>query len=118
MTTLKTISLSAALIAVGCACGAELVAESSLDPAPITAIALYKNGLAVVTRRVTPQTNGVARVDGSDVPAYGTLWYTAAQSLALVAEKCDVLRATAGNDWARDFVGRKAIVYFRPPISP
>lgn len=113
MTTLKTISLSAALIAVGSACGAELVAESSFDPAPITAIALYKNGLAVVTRRVTPQTNGVARVDGSDVPAYGTLWHTAAQSLALVAEKCDVLRSMAGNDWARDFVGRKVMVYFR-----
>ncbi len=113
MMTVKTISLSAALIAVGSACGAELVAESSLDPAPMTAVALYKNGLAVVTRRVTPQTNGVARVDGAAVPAYGTFWYTADQPLTLLAEKCDVLRATAGNDWARDFVGRKVMVYFR-----
>ena len=44
------------------------------DAAPIVKVGLYKNGLAVVTRKVTPDSTGTAVVDGSARPAYGTFW--------------------------------------------
>ena len=47
------------------------------DAAPIVKIGLYKNGLAVVTRTVTPDSTGTAVVDGSARPAYGTFWHSA-----------------------------------------
>ena len=47
------------------------------DAAPIIKIGLYKNGLAVVTRRVTPDSTGAVVVDGSARPAYGTFWHSA-----------------------------------------
>ena len=47
------------------------------DAAPIVKVGLYKNGLAVVTRKVTPDSTGTAVVDGSARPAYGTFWHSA-----------------------------------------
>ena len=47
------------------------------DSAPIVKVGLYKNGLAVVTRMVTPDSTGTAVVDGSARPAYGTFWHSA-----------------------------------------
>ena len=46
------------------------------DAAPIVRIGLYKNGLAVVTRTVTPDSTGTAVIDGSARPAYGTFWHS------------------------------------------
>lgn len=45
--------------------------------APIVKVGLYKNGLAVVTRTVSPDSSGTAVVDGSARPAYGTFWHSA-----------------------------------------
>ena len=47
------------------------------DSAPIVRVGLYKNGLAVVTRTVSPDSTGTAVVDGSARPAYGTFWHSA-----------------------------------------
>ena len=53
------------------------------DAAPIVKVGLYKNGLAVVTRRVTPDSTGTAVVDGSAKPAYGTFWHSAEQPVTV-----------------------------------
>ena len=58
----------ASLLALGAGAG---------DSAPIVKVGLYKNGLAVVTRTVTPDSTGTAVVDGSARPAYGTFWHSA-----------------------------------------
>ena len=47
------------------------------DAAPIVKVGLYKNGLAVVTRKVTPDSTGTAVIDDSARPAYGTFWHSA-----------------------------------------
>ncbi len=47
------------------------------DAAPIVKVGLYKNGLAVVTRKVTPDSAGTAVIDDSARPAYGTFWHSA-----------------------------------------
>ena len=60
------------------------------DAAPIVKVGLYKNGLAVVTRRVTPDSTGTAVVDGSARPAYGTFWHS--------AEKPVTVTRTAARD--------------------
>ena len=61
------------------------------SPAPIVKVGLYKNGLAVVTRRVTPDATGTAVVDGSANPAYGTFWHSADRPVT-------VTRTTAQDD--------------------
>lgn len=53
------------------------LAAGAGDAAPIVKVGLYKNGLAVVSRKVTPDSTGTAVVDGSARPAYGTFWHSA-----------------------------------------
>ena len=60
--------MAASLLAMAAAAG---------DSAPIVKVGLYKNGLAVVTRTVSPDSTGTAVVDGSARPAYGTFWHSA-----------------------------------------
>ncbi len=56
---------------------AATIVAAAEEKAPIVKVGLYKNGLAAVTRRVTPDAKGVATVDGSARPAYGTFWHSA-----------------------------------------
>ena len=53
------------------------LAAGANGPAPIVKVGLYKNGLAIVTRTVSPDSSGTAVVDGSARPAYGTFWHSA-----------------------------------------
>lgn len=100
---------------------AEMVKQSDLDPAPIVSIGLYKNGLAVVTRKISPDPNGIARVDGAARPAYGTFWHTATEPVNVTADTVDLLRDTdetvAVTDWAQTYAGREVTVFFRIAAS-
>ncbi|GEM_PF-461969 len=99
---------------------AEMVKQSELDPAPILSVGLYKNGLAVVTRRITPDANGVARVDGACRPAYGTFWHSADKPVTITAETADLLRdrdeQAALSSWTDTYAGREVMITFR--IAP
>ncbi len=53
------------------------LAAGANSPAPIVKVGLYKNGLAVVMRMVSPDSSGTSVVDGSARPAYGTFWHSA-----------------------------------------
>ena len=81
------------------------------DAAPIVRIGLYKNGLAVVTRTVTPDSTGTAVVDGSARPAYGTFWHssekpvtvtrTAAREGVTISFRAAPNAAAYGASWRR-----------------
>ena len=47
------------------------LAAGAGDAAPIVKVGLYKNGLAVVTRKVAPDSTGTAVVDGSPTARSG-----------------------------------------------
>lgn len=102
---------------------AEMVKQSELDPAPILSVGLYKNGLAVVTRRITPDANGVARVDGACRPAYGTFWHSADKPVTITAETADLLRdrdeQAVLSSWTDTYAGREVLITFRtaPTLS-
>ncbi|MBQ9430144.1 MAG: DUF4139 domain-containing protein [Kiritimatiellae bacterium] len=105
------------------AVSADLVKQSELDPAPVVSVGLYKNGLAVVTRQITPDKKGVSRVDGACRPAYGTFWHSADKPVTVTSSKADLLRDTDGqsvlSSWTDTYAGREASVTFRaaPTLS-
>ena len=92
-------------------------AAVSLDPAPIVSVGLYKNGLAIVTRRVTPDKDGVAFVDADARPAYGSFWLVSGEGVSLSSTKADVLREDGdvgfAEGWTEAYAGRKVEVVFR-----
>ena len=102
---------------------AEIMKQSDLDPAPILSVGLYKNGLAVVTRQITPDANGVARVDGACRPAYGTFWHSADKPVTITAETADLLRdkdeQAVLSSWNDTYAGREVMITFRaaPTLS-
>ena len=58
----------------------------SLTPAPIDTLALYKNGTALVIRRVEPPANGSpVLLDGLFAPAHGTFWTDSPSPLSFLA---------------------------------
>ena len=98
---------------------AALAAEpSSLTPAPVVSLALFKNGTAVVTRRVAPPADGSPLLlDGRLAPAHGTFWTDSAAPLTVRAATRRVAlspeslpeRATRAETYA----GREATVWVR-----
>lgn len=119
--TMKCLStLAALLLAVPCFATAEPAA--SLTPAPIDSIALYKNGTALVVRRVEPPANGApVLLDGRIAPAHGTFWTDSASPLSFLAATRRValppgeLPALPAD--AASCTGREATVWFRIPAA-
>ncbi len=61
-------------------------APPSLTPAPIDTLALYKNGTALVVRRVEPPAGGAPiLLDGRLSPAHGTFWTDSPSPLSFLA---------------------------------
>ena len=106
----------------GAAVAAESVAADSgaavaaLDPAPIVSVGLYKNGMAVVRRRVTPGKDAVAFVAADGHPAYGTFWQTSRDGVSVTATTTNVVRRGGasgfGDGWTEAYAGRRAEVSF------
>ncbi len=111
-----TVSLFA-LAAAAVAAMEASAAAVSLDPAPVVSVGLYKNGMAVVTRRVTPGKDGVAYVDADARPAYGSFWLLSGGGVSLSSTKADVLREDGdlgfAEGWTEAYAGRKVEVVFR-----
>ena len=92
----------------------------SLTPAPIVSLALFKNGTAVVTRRVVPPANGAPLLlDGRLAPAHGTFWTDSAAPLSV---KASVRRVALPPESiperasrAETYAGREATVWARVP---
>lgn len=107
----------AALAAVAVAAAEVSAAAVSLDPAPIVSVGLYKNGMAVVTRRITPGEDGVSFVDANARPAYGSFWLVSGGGVSVSSTKADVLRenvdAGFAEGWTGAYDGRKIEVAFR-----
>ena len=76
-------------------------AAVTLDPAPVVSVGLYKNGMAVVTRRITPGEDGVSFVDANARPAYGSFWLVSGGGVSVSSTKADVLRENVDAGFAR-----------------
>ena len=89
----------------------------TLDPAPVVSVGLYKNGMAIVTRRITPGTNAVAFVDADVRPSYGSFWQSEDSRITVKSTKMRVLRqeenAGFADGWAEAYAGLRAEVVFR-----
>ena len=112
----KTVS-GFAFSAVAAAALEASAAALSLDPAPVVSVGLYKNGMAVVTRRITPGADGVALVDADARPAYGSFWLLSGGGVSVSSTKADVLREDVdigfSEGWTGAYDGRKVEVTFR-----
>ena len=112
----KTVS-GFAFSAVAAAALEASAAALSLDPAPVVSVGLYKNGMAVVTRRITPGADGVALVDADARPAYGSFWLLSGGGVSVSSTKADVLREDVdigfSEGWTGAYDGRKVEVAFR-----
>ena len=119
MKTIPLLSLlAAAALATASAAGAD--PAPSLTPAPIVSLALFKNGTAVVTRRVVPPADGAPLLlDGRFAPAHGTFWTDSAAPLSV---KASVRRVALPPESiperasrAETYAGREATVWARVP---
>jgi hypothetical protein len=94
----------------------------SLTPAPVDTLALYKNGTALVVRRVEPPADSSpVLLDGRIAPAHGTFWTDSPTPLSFLADTrrialppgtpsdISVRPASCGS--------RKATVWFRVPAA-
>ena len=100
------------------ALAAEPVRDSEVDAAPVVSVGLFKNGFALVTRRVTPNADGIAWVRPAGQPSYGTFWYSSTDPLRITSEVIRLRREDAPKfsewtEWAETFGGRNAEVTFR-----
>ena len=78
---MKRIITSFALLG---ACTNSLMAfDEPVANAPITALALYKNGIVSVTRTVTPPPESPFLITGRFEPAHGSLWFDSAESVRI-----------------------------------
>ena len=119
MKTIPLLSLlAAAALATASAAGAD--PAPALTPAPIVSLALFKNGTAVVTRRVVPPADGAPLLlDGRLAPAHGTFWTDSAAPLSV---KASVRRVALPPESiperasrAETYAGREATVWARVP---
>ena len=119
----KTTVLSFLLLALlsASAALASSATPPPLTPAPIVSLALYKNGTALVVRRVEPPAGGAPiLLDGRLAPAHGTFWTVSPTPLAMtaaprrVALPPDTLPARPPR--AETYAGREATVWTRVPV--
>ena len=118
----KPILLLSLLASAALATTSAAVADpaSALTPAPIVSLALFKNGTAVVTRRVVPPADGAPLlIDGRLAPAHGTFWTDSATPLSV---KASVRRVALPPESiperasrAETYAGREATVWARVP---
>ena len=98
---------------------AALAAEpATLTPAPIVSLALFKNGTAVVTRRIVPPADGAPiLVDGRLAPAHGLFWTDSASPLSVKAAVRRVALPPESipelGSRAETYAGREATVWAR-----
>ena len=118
MKTLLLPFLASAALATASAAGAD--PAPSLTPAPIVSLALFKNGTAVVTRRVVPPADGAPfLLDGRLAPAHGTFWTDSAAPLSVKASVRRVALPPESiperGSRAETYAGREATVWARVP---
>ena len=117
MKSIPPLSLFAAA-ALAAASAAAADPAPALTPAPIVSLALFKNGTAVVTRRVVPPADGAPLLlDGRLAPAHGTFWTDSAAPLSV---KASVRRVALPPESiperasrAETYAGREATVWAR-----
>jgi hypothetical protein len=106
--------------ALATASAAEADPAPALTPAPIVSLALFKNGTAVVTRRVVPPADGAPLLlDGRLAPAHGLFWTDSAAPLAIKASVRRVALPPESiperGSRAETYAGREATVWARVP---
>jgi len=94
--------------------------EQSVD-SRITSIGLFKNGLAVVKRRVEVPMPGTYRVDDVPVPVHGTFWIESdAEIIARLTER--MVEAPVGQsptaDFQEELVGKQVVIHFDRDVPP
>ena len=119
MKSIPPLSLFAAA-ALAAASAAAADPAPALTPAPIISLALFKNGTAVVTRRVVPPADGAPLLlDGRLAPAHGTFWTDSAAPLAVKASVRRVALPPESiperTSRAETYAGREATVWARVP---
>ena len=115
---MKSIPPLSLFAAAALAAASAAAAEPALTPAPIVSLALFKNGTAVVTRRVVPPADGAPLLlDGRLAPAHGTFWTDSAAPLSV---KASVRRVALPPESiperasrAETYAGREATVWAR-----
>ena len=93
---------------------------AELTPAPIVSLALFKNGTAVVTRRIAPSAEGKPiLLDGRVAPAHGTFWTDSPAPLSFMSAH-RLVSVSAGSVGERPtraeaYAGREATAWVRVP---
>jgi hypothetical protein len=111
-------AMMAAVVALACLAVGAARADMEMTEvdAPIVSVGLFKNGLALVTRKVTVPEAGTYVVTDVPTPVHGTFWI---ESDAEVEARCTTreteteLPAPAGADLQDDLAGRHVTVTLR-----
>ncbi len=85
--------------------------------ARIVSASLFKNGLAVVTRSLTPKGPGTYRLDLAAEPVHGTFWIESDGRVEAVAteREFDAPAGTQSADLQQQFAGTQVVVHLHPP---
>ena len=110
------------LLASAALAAASAAEPAALTPAPIVSLALFKNGTAVVTRRVVPPADGAPLLlDGRLAPAHGLFWTDSAAPLTVKAAVRRVALPPESiperDSRAETYAGREATVWARVPVG-
>ncbi len=101
------------------ACALSIGVEETPIEAPIVRVALFKNGLAVIDRRVTVPGPGRYRLDSVPTPAHGTFWVESDARVLSRVESRDVeVPIEEADSFYQEIVGRRAVIFFRDGRLP
>ena len=95
---------------------AEVIKAASLDPAPVTSVAIFTNGMVTLSRQITPKDN-VSVLKATDHPIYGTFIHNAKSSLNILCTQSTLQREALAQDgfspWSEKYTDCDAQVVFR-----
>ena len=99
---------------------AEVIKSASLDPAPVTSVAIFTNGMVTLSRQITPKAN-VSIIKTTDNPFYGTFIHNAKSPLNVLCTQVTLQREALAQDgfslWSQKYTDCDAQVVFRGDTS-
>ncbi|MEX0776305.1 MAG: hypothetical protein WD042_11425 [Phycisphaeraceae bacterium] len=95
-------------------------ADEPVVNGPIITLGLFKNGLAVVERKIELPGAGTFRLDDAATPVHGTLWVLGgpAVTLSMTMREVEKPLEQGGVDLQSQLTGRSVTLRFREPNQP
>jgi hypothetical protein len=109
-----------AFVAMACLAGIAMAETLALD-SRVTAVELFKNGLAIVHRAVEAPGGGTYRIDDLPAPIHGTFWIGSAAPIAARMTMEDVavpVAERAPGSLQQDLAGNHVTIYFKDGTIP